>query len=155
MSIERTWQIEPISLEATLDLAEEIGSRLKGGEIIVLAGDLGAGKTTFVRGLAHGMGSKDHVNSPSFTLSHQYKADGLTLHHFDFYRLPEPGIIREALAEVLAEAHNVTVIEWADIMHDVLPPDYLTIHIAPKDETTRTMTFDYPEQLQYLLPANT
>jgi len=112
--------------------------------------DLGGGKTTFVRGLARGMGSKDKVSSPSFTLSNEYTAKGLTLHHFDFYRLSEPGILKQELAEVLADAQAVTVVEWADIVEDVLPNNKLTVRIKATGEEGREIELSYPEQLKYV-----
>lgn len=113
--------------------------------------DLGGGKTTFVRGLAHGMGSADRVSSPSFTLTNQYQSDGLTLQHFDFYRLSEPGIMRDELSETIADPDSVTVVEWAGIVDDVLPADRLTIHITATGETSRQFQFRYPAALAYLL----
>ncbi|PIZ61832.1 tRNA (adenosine(37)-N6)-threonylcarbamoyltransferase complex ATPase subunit type 1 TsaE, partial [Candidatus Saccharibacteria bacterium CG_4_10_14_0_2_um_filter_52_9] len=89
---------------------------MRGGEVIVLTSDLGGGKTSFVRGLAAGMASHDLVHSPSFTLSNQYKAGDLTLCHFDFYRLNDPGIMRNELAEVLKDSQAVVAVEWADIV---------------------------------------
>jgi tRNA threonylcarbamoyladenosine biosynthesis protein TsaE len=124
---------------------------LRGGEIIELVSDLGGGKTTFVRGLARGMGSKDNVASPTFTISRQYKAKGLTLHHFDFYRLPEPGLIAHELAEVLEDPKAITVIEWAGIVQDVLPTERITIHIKSTEDEGREFTIIYPETFAYVL----
>ena len=120
-----------------------------------LVSDLGGGKTTFVKGLAEGMGSPDMVRSPSFTLHNQYHSDGLTLHHFDFYRLFEPGEMRDELAEVLQDSQSVVVVEWGHIIHDALPEAHLRIRIQPDGETTRRFDFSYPERLKYLLPVNT
>ena len=155
MSIGQTWQTASTSLDATLALAGRIGSRLRGGEIIELVSDLGGGKTAFVRGLAAGMGSRDPVRSPSFTLSHQYKAGKLTLHHFDFYRLAEPGIMSRELAEVLEDPEVVVAVEWGGIVEDVLPDERLTINIKVTGEDQRAIEFSYPENLNYLFPSNT
>lgn len=155
MSTVQTWETESTSLEDTLVLAEQIGSRLRGGEVIELVSDLGGGKTTFVKGLAKGMGSQDIVHSPSFTLTNQYKAGDKMLHHFDFYRLLTPGIIENELAELLAEPHTVVAVEWADIVEDVLPAQRITVQIKATGETNRKFSFDYSEKLQYLFPANT
>jgi len=125
---------------------------LRGNEVIELVSDLGGGKTTFVRGLASGAGSLDRVSSPSFTLTNVYQAPLLTFHHFDFYRLPEPGILREELAEVIDDPHNVVVIEWAAIVEDILPSDHLTITIRATGETSRDYELYCPESLSYLLP---
>lgn len=133
----------------------QIGRRLKGGEVIVLHSDLGGGKTSFIRGLAQGMGSKDVVRSPSFTVAHQYRAGNLMLHHFDFYRLVDPGILRDELREVLQDEHAVVAIEWADIVTDILPVKHLTIHINATGETTRLFKCMYPDSLMYLIPTKT
>jgi tRNA threonylcarbamoyladenosine biosynthesis protein TsaE len=132
-----------------------IGHKLRGGEVIELVSDLGGGKTAFVRGLAKGMGSDDAVRSPSFTLNNRYRAGTLTLHHFDFYRLEEPGIMRQELAEVLEDSQSVAVIEWGGIAEAVLPPDRLTIRIRPTGETSRQFNFSCPRNLNYLAPVNT
>lgn len=132
-----------------------VGSKLRGGEVIELVSDMGGGKTALVRGLAAGMGSKDAVHSPSFTLSNVYKSDDLNLYHFDFHRLNDPGIMRDELAEILDDSKNVAAIEWAKIVEDVLPSDRLTIRIKPIGETSRELIFEYPEKLSYLIPDNT
>lgn len=148
------WQTTSTSLESTARLAEAIGSRLKGGEIIELVSDLGGGKTTFVRGLAKGAGSIDKVASPSFTLSREYNVTGRTFHkivHFDFYRLNEPGIVARELAEIVHDK-EVVVVEWADIVENVLPAGRLVIRIVTIGETEREFKFTYPAALQYLIP---
>ena len=98
------------------------------------------------------MGSEDMVHSPSFTLSNQYQTKHLVLHHFDFYRLNEAGILRDELAEVLAEPQNVVAVEWAGIVTDVLPEQRLTITIAAIGENERRLMFSYPDTLDYLIP---
>lgn len=142
----------------TEQLAELLAKHLRGGEAIELISDLGGGKTTFVRGLARGLGSPDRVSSPSFTLSNEYHVRGQFSHivrlvHFDFYRLSEPGIMRDELAEVVADPQTVTVVEWADIVEDVLPPGRLTVRIRTTGENDREIAFKYPESLQYLREA--
>jgi tRNA threonylcarbamoyladenosine biosynthesis protein TsaE len=151
MSTVQTWHIKSESIDATLLLAASIGQRLQGGEVIELRSDLGGGKTAFVRGLAAGLGSNDQVSSPSFTLSNQYVAAALTLYHFDFYRLTEPGIMREELVEVIADPQAVVAVEWADIVEDVLPDRKLTITIIPTGEEQRMLQFEYVSGLMYLL----
>jgi tRNA threonylcarbamoyladenosine biosynthesis protein TsaE len=154
MSTVLTWQIVSTGLDVTLELGAQIGRKLRGGEVIELVSDLGGGKTAFVRGLAQGLGSKDTVRSPSFTLSNEYHAGKLTLYHFDFYRLKEPGIMRDELAEVLHDRRAVVAVEWPEIIEEVLPAEHLTIHIKATGENSRQFDFDYPEGLQYLFPAN-
>lgn len=153
MSTEKIWQTTCDSAEKSLAMAASIGQNLRGGEVIELVSDLGGGKTTFVRGLVQGMGSTDRVSSPSFTLTNQYQAGDLTLQHFDFYRLSEPGIMRQELAETIADPLTVTVVEWADIVEDVLPIDRMTIRITATGETSRSFDFNFLETLAYLLEA--
>src|SRR5690349_10555846 len=96
-------------------LGKKLGTLLKGGEVIELIGDVGAGKTTLVKGIAEGLRVDEDVQSPSFTLSRVYPArDDLWLHHYDFYRLNDPGVMRYEFAESIADAKSVTIIEWAD-----------------------------------------
>lgn len=100
------------------------------------------------------MGSKDVVHSPSFTLSNQYRAADLTLYHFDFYRLEQPGIMSDELAEVIDDPQAVVAVEWAEIATAVIPSSHLTLTIKATGETTRRLTFDYPKELGYLFPTN-
>lgn len=132
----------------TQSLAAVIGGVVIGGDVLELTSDLGGGKTTFVKGLGKGMGVPDVVQSPTFTLSQLHKADrGLELHHFDFYRLDEPGVMRAELAESLHQPNVVTVIEWGDIVHDILPKNRVTIHISVAEyDETRSITIDCPQE---------
>lgn len=143
-----------ISTEAQLLIfAERLARQFRGGEIIELIGDVGAGKTTFTRGLARGLAIDDTIQSPTFTISREYPArDGLQLVHYDFYRLNEAGIMRDELAETIDDARNITVVEWADVTGDVLPSKRLTITILPvaDDENARDLTIAIPNELDYL-----
>jgi tRNA threonylcarbamoyladenosine biosynthesis protein TsaE len=148
-------RIVSTSTDDTARLAEAVGAKLRGGEVLELISDLGGGKTTFVRSLAKGMGSTDKVGSPTFTISREYKAGDLTLHHFDFYRLAEAGIMSEELTEVLNDPQAVVAIEWAGIVENVLPADRLTIKITATGETERVFDITYPPKLAYILEKNT
>jgi tRNA threonylcarbamoyladenosine biosynthesis protein TsaE len=120
------------------DLGAKLGALLRGGEIIELVGDVGAGKTTFTKGLARGMSVDEDVQSPSFTISRVYDApNGLRLAHYDFYRLHNAGIMSDDLRETLGDAITVTVIEWAEIVSGVLPEDRLTLLISSTSEDDR------------------
>jgi tRNA threonylcarbamoyladenosine biosynthesis protein TsaE len=134
-----------------LALAANIGARLKGGEVIELISDLGGGKTAFVKGLVRGAGSADTVSSPSFTLTNQYLAGDRTIHHFDFYRLSDPGILKDEIAEIISDKQNVTVIEWADLISDTLPDERLRIIISVTGESSRHFQMTYPPRLAYLV----
>ena len=151
MSTDMTWQTESTSSDATEKLAAQLGKQLRGGEVIELASDLGGGKTTFVRGLARGMGSKDKVTSPSFTVSKVYHAGKLQIHHFDFYRLNEAGLLEHELDELMGDKDVVVVVEWADIIQHVLPSRHMRIQIKATGESTRLLTFEYPQSLSYMM----
>lgn len=115
--------------------------------------DLGGGKTTFVRGLAEGAASKDKVASPTFTISKVYQTAKFEIHHFDFYRLHEAGIVADELAEVAGDPQAVVVVEWADVVQHVLPEKRLTITIKQTPEGNRDIHFSCHKELSYLLEA--
>lgn len=128
------------SVAAMLEFGAEVGTEVTGGTVIELVGDVGAGKTTFVKGLARGLEIDDDVLSPSFTISRVYEAhQGLCLMHYDFYRLGEPGIMSMELAEAVQDPRSIVVVEWADVTRDVLPTDRLTIRFASPTQETRTL----------------
>jgi tRNA threonylcarbamoyladenosine biosynthesis protein TsaE len=129
-------------LEDTIELGRTIGSRLRGGEVIELVSDLGGGKTQFVRGLALGIGSRDQVQSPSFTVSRIYRGQNLNLYHYDFHRLDDPGLMRLELAEAIALPDVSVVVEWASSVHEVLPDDRLIVTITALDETKREIDIE-------------
>jgi tRNA threonylcarbamoyladenosine biosynthesis protein TsaE len=153
MNRTQNWCSISTSAEQTQALAEKLGAALRGGEVIELVSDLGGGKTTFTRGLVKGLGSDDVVASPTFTISKVYDAGQLQVHHFDFYRLAEPGIIADELAEVAGDPGIVTVVEWADVVQHVLPEDRLQLAIRQQPNGDRELTFSYPEDLAYLVEA--
>lgn len=133
--------IEVNGEQATKELAESIAATLKGGEVFELIGDVGAGKTTFTKGLAKGLAVDDDVQSPSFTISRVYDArDGLQLVHYDFYRLADPGIMANELDEMIHDPKVITVIEWADIVEGILPEGHFRIQFESPSETTRRIT---------------
>lgn len=138
-----------MTLEVILQSAEDlvnfgwrIGSLLQGGETLELIGDIGAGKTTLTKGLALGLQIDDEVQSPTFTISRNYEAaDGLRLAHYDFYRLPDAGIMKMELDEAIHDSHTITVIEWSDVVNNVLPTDVLQIVIQVQPDDSRQLTF--------------
>ena len=106
--------------------------------VIELVGDVGAGKTTFVRGLAEGLGVKELVTSPSFTISKSYALPGGgNLVHYDFYRLSNPGLMAEDLYENINNSKNIVVVEWGESVKELLPEDHITVEIRYNDDNTR------------------
>ena len=137
------------------EFGRTIGAALRGGEVLELIGDVGAGKTTLTKGLAEGLAISEPVQSPTFTISRVYAArDGLHLHHYDFYRLGEAGIMAEDVNEVMHDPAAVTIIEWSGAVSDVLPTDRLQISIQATDENERNVTVNAGgERSQALLEA--
>jgi tRNA threonylcarbamoyladenosine biosynthesis protein TsaE len=152
MSTDMIWQTSSTSSADTERLGALLGSNLKGGEVIELRSDLGGGKTTFVQGLARGAGSRDRVTSPTFTLSRIYKTKKYQIHHFDFYRLNIPGLLKDQLAEAL-EGNNVVIVEWANIVQDVLPNNRISVEFKPVATSSeeREIVFEYPESQRQLI----
>lgn len=114
------------SVEETFDVGARVSVQLAGGEVLLLDGGLGAGKTVFVKGLAAGLEiDVDEVTSPSFTLVNRYDGGRLTLYHLDLYRLPEGAAAAHAvdLEELLSDEGSVIVIEWAARMGRYPLPD--------------------------------
>lgn len=117
----------------------ELGRKYgRAASVIELIGDVGAGKTTFVRGLAEGLGIKEPITSPSFTISKTYAIpSGGNLVHYDFYRLSDPGLMAEDLEENINTPNNIIIVEWADSVSDLLPKNHKRIEIKLNDDGTR------------------
>ena len=125
------------SEQEMLEFGKDFAKSLKAPKVIELIGDVGAGKTTFVRGLAEGLGVKEPVTSPSFTISKEYAFPGGLLVHYDFYRLQDPGLMVGDLEESMFEPNSIVVVEWADTVENVLPEDRTKITIKYTDDGGR------------------
>ncbi len=134
-------QFDSTSPEATEAAAAAIGRACRGGEVILLSGPLGAGKTRFVRGLLAGLGGDARrVKSPTFGVLHRYPAARTTLDHFDAYFVRDPDeLSRNGLGEFLA-AGDVAVVEWAERIPTAFPSDALAITLAVTGETSRRLS---------------
>lgn len=143
-------RLETTSANETEQVAERLGRRLRGGEVIELVSDLGGGKTTFVRGLARGIDSVDRVASPTFTISKVYRGTQLEIHHFDFYRLTDAGLMEHELHDIMDEPGVVTVVEWGDVVAHVLPSERLTIRLRRTGDEARVLDFEFAEPLAYI-----
>lgn len=124
------------STEETLRLGKRIGSVLKPNEVIALTGQLGAGKTTLIQGIAEGLGVKDYVTSPSFIIINEYQGR-ISLYHIDLYRLNEGIEIRDLGIEEYFTCGGVCVIEWAERLKNLLPKSAETIEIKIISEQER------------------
>lgn len=123
---------------AMIDFGEELAQHLFPNTIITLEGDLGAGKTTFTKGIGKGLGISKVINSPTFTIVKVYQGT-LPLYHFDAYRLE--GQDEELGFEEMFEDGGVCVIEWPHFIEDILPQDRLEIKIQKNDDESRTFSF--------------
>ena len=131
------------SEEATERLAREFARTTRAGDVLLLSGELGAGKTTFVRGLAEGLGiAPDAVSSPTFALVHEYRGGRLVLYHADLYRL-DAAATEDLGLEELGAADGILVIEWPDrLTHDLSGARRVTIDIV--DDSSRRITVAGP-----------
>ncbi len=130
------YQVKSFSPETTYKLAFRLAQELQGSELIAIEGDLGAGKTLFVKGLAAGLGAVEPVTSPTFTLLHLYEGR-LLLAHFDVYRLPSPQALEELGYEEYFFGPGVTAVEWSDLIQAYLPEEYLLVSIKRIDDPKR------------------
>jgi tRNA threonylcarbamoyladenosine biosynthesis protein TsaE len=126
------------SRQATLRLGERLGRAALPGDLILLRGDLGAGKTTFAQGIARGLGVTGAVNSPTFTLIKEY-AGRLSLYHVDLYRLDALEEIEALGIEDYLELGGVCVVEWADRADPLWPADRLRVDLRAEGERTRRL----------------
>lgn len=118
--------------EEMMELGKTLAQQVCSGDVLLLDGDLGAGKTTFTKGLALGLGIKRNIKSPTFTLIREYRDGKLPLYHMDMYRLEETGAGDIGLDDYF-NGDGVCVIEWSQFIDDELPSQYLIMHIL-KDE---------------------
>jgi len=132
------------SEDETIAVAREMAASLSAGDVLLLSGELGAGKTAFVRGLAQGLGiDEDEVSSPTFTLVHEYRGGRLTLYHVDLYRLERAATDDLGLDE-MGVADGVLAIEWPDRLTHVLP-GAREVSIDFVDDTTRRIRMPWIE----------
>lgn len=129
----------------TMGFAKRLAKLLKPQDVLTLEGDLGAGKTTFTKGLAEGLNIKKTVNSPTFTIIKEYIGD-LPLYHMDVYRLADS--YEDLGFDEYFEGNGVTVVEWAHLIEEQLPDERLTIHIKHGQNDTRTIQLE-PRGLRY------
>ena len=141
--------IETNSEKETFELGKKIGENAKAGQIYTLTGDLGVGKTVFTQGLAAGLGITEPVNSPTFTIVQMYEDGRLPFYHFDVYRIGDIEEMEEIGYEDYFFGDGVCLIEWADLIQEILPPDVIAIEIEKNLEKGfdyRKITISDPEE---------
>ncbi|MBR6028663.1 MAG: tRNA (adenosine(37)-N6)-threonylcarbamoyltransferase complex ATPase subunit type 1 TsaE [Clostridia bacterium] len=137
----------------TRALGAALAERLKAGDVLLLSGDLGAGKSELTRGIAAGLGVTGPVASPSFTILNVYDEGRLPLYHFDWYRLSGADELFEMGLEEYLGGDGVAVVEWPERCPEAWPETCLRIHLRPLDENSRELTaetlggFRAPEEL--------
>ncbi len=136
-AITRTLEMISQSVEQTQSLGARLGTRAQPGDVIALQGELGAGKTNFVQGLARGLGITEDVNSPTFILANEYWRGRLPLYHIDVYRIENAEEAEGFGLDDYLNGAGVTVIEWADRIRAALPHDVLWIELEYVDEHQR------------------
>ena len=127
------------SPEETKRFAEAFAKRLSPGSVVTLDGDLGAGKTAFVQGMAKGLGITVYISSPTFTIVQIYEEGRLPFYHFDVYRIGDVEEMEEIGYEDCFYGEGICLIEWANLIEEILPPVYTQIMI----EKDLTKGFDY------------
>ncbi len=130
------------SPEETIDAAKKLGSMLHAGDIIAYKGGLGAGKTTFTRGLAIGLGLGDNVFSPTFSLVNEYKGKNISLYHFDMYRISGEDDLESTGFYDYPFEDNIVAIEWSENIADFLPENTIYITISRIDDDTREIIIE-------------
>lgn len=121
------------SVEETIELAMKLGRILQKGDTVCLTGNLGTGKTAFTGGIARALDIAGYVTSPTFTIVNEYEGK-LPLYHFDVYRISDPDEMYETGYDEYINGEGVTVIEWADLIEDVLPSERVDVTIRKDDE---------------------
>ncbi len=141
--------VKTFSAEETVRFAEKIGSLLRGGDIIAYKGGLGAGKTTFTRGLAIGMGLSDDVSSPTFTLVNEYRGENIILYHFDMYRIMNAEALETTGFYDYISDDSVIAVEWSENIQDCLPDNVITVNITSVSENERVFVIDGDDRFDF------
>ena len=133
-------KINSSSTENTILVGKRIGKLLKAGDVLLLTGDLGAGKTHIAKGIGEALGVKKIINSPTFTIVKEYMGDKVKFYHLDLYRLD--GLNNDFDLEEYIEGDGVCAIEWPHQIDDILPNEYLNIRINRINENDRVIEIE-------------
>ena len=130
-------------------LGKSIAEKAAPGDIIALTGDLGTGKTVFTKGIARGLGIDEPVSSPTFTIVSEYRSGRMPLFHFDVYRIGDPEEMDEVGLDDYLSNGGLSLIEWAELIRDMLPPETVWVTIEKDLENGfdfRRITIERPEK---------
>jgi len=153
MNIENEYKYTSHGEQDTMELAQNIESEKFPNMVICLKGELGSGKTVFVKGFASSLGIDETITSPTFNLVKEYLMGEMPLYHMDVYRMEEGQGDSIGLSDYFSKG-GVTIIEWSDIIKDILPEERLEIKFKVIDEETRVMTLTpYGQDYEDLLSA--
>lgn len=128
------------SVQETQELARRMAQSVCPGDVILLVGDLGAGKTHFTQGFAEGLGLAEVPTSPTFNLVCEYHGGRMPLYHFDLYRLEAPEDLEDIDYYGITEGEGVSLVEWGDKFEEAAPDDCLTLHFSVQADGTRQIT---------------
>lgn len=132
--------------QETFDLGREFAKRIKGGDLLCLEGELGAGKTTFTQGLLAGLGVKETVNSPTFLVMKQYLLENKDrtikkIYHIDAYRIDGREMLDLGWEELIADGENILIVEWPEKIREIIPTDFWQIDFAHLEGDRRKIRF--------------
>jgi tRNA threonylcarbamoyladenosine biosynthesis protein TsaE len=127
-------QLTTSSARETREVAFKIAALVEQGDLVLLVGELGAGKTTFAQGFGQALGVVDPITSPTFTLAREYEGHRLTMHHLDVYRLEQIDEVLDLALPELLDGASVTLIEWGDAIIPALPAEYLEVRLEYGEE---------------------
>lgn len=134
------------SVDDTIAAGADFGATLKAGSVIGLVGDLGAGKTHFVKGIARSQGvDPDQVSSPTFTIAHEYRGGGIPVYHLDCYRLEDANELERSGAHTYIESDGICLIEWPQRVEAFLPADIILVSIRHEPEGARLIQILPPD----------
>jgi tRNA threonylcarbamoyladenosine biosynthesis protein TsaE len=127
-------QLTTSSARETREVASKIAALVEQGDLVLLVGELGAGKTTFAQGFGQALGVVDPITSPTFTLAREYEGQRITMHHLDVYRLERIDEVLDLALPELLDGTSVTLVEWGDAIIPALPAEYLEVRLEYGDD---------------------
>ena len=135
--------VDSQSEDETMKAGESLAMWLASGDVVALFGDLGTGKTQFIKGVCRGLGVKEHVSSPTFTIVNEYNGEKIRAYHFDFYRMQKTNELREIGFDEYLSGKGICFVEWAERVKEFLPEKRYDVRLElGKNESTRRITIE-------------